>query len=149
MSLRIRSATVVVLLASLHLAGCREKARTAVEEDPRPAKVEHLGGREPARVTLTPKAVDRLGIQTAPARDEAARGLARLVVPYAAVLYDTEGGTWLYTNPSPGVYIRRRITIDQIRSGQATLLDGPTAGTAVVVVGAAELFGSETEFEEE
>jgi hypothetical protein len=31
----------------------------------------------------------------------------------------------------------------------AVLVDGPPAGTAVVVVGAQELYGSELEFEEE
>ena len=137
------------LLASMHLVGCGEKAVPVAEEDHKPARVEHLRGPEPARITLTSRAVMRLGIQTAPARDEVVDGAARVVVPYSAVLYDTGGGTWLYTNPAPGVYVRRQVKVDRIREGQALLLEGPKAGTAVVVIGAAELFGSETEFEEE
>jgi hypothetical protein len=65
------------------------------------------------------------------------------------VLYDTEGKTWTYTNPEPLVFVRHLVTIDHIDGDKAFLADGPPAGTKVVTVGAAELYGSEFEFEEE
>ena len=68
----------------------------------------------------------------------------RQVVPYAAVLYDAKGDTWVYTNPSPLTFVRHPIRIDYIEGDLAVLSDGPAAGTAVVLVGAAELFGAET-----
>ena len=66
------------------------------------------------------------------------------VVPYAAVLYDAKGDTWVYTNPNPLTFVRHAIHIDYIEGDLAVLSDGPASGTAVVMVGAAELFGTET-----
>jgi hypothetical protein len=71
-------------------------------------------------------------------------GAPRKVVPYAAVLYGVNGETWVYTNPEPLVFVRSPITIDYIDGDLAILSEGPEAGTAVVTVGAAELFGTET-----
>jgi multidrug efflux system membrane fusion protein len=39
--------------------------------------------------------------------------------------------------------VRERITVDDIEDGRAVLTDGPAVGTAVVSVGAAELYGTE------
>lgn len=68
----------------------------------------------------------------------------RKVAPYAAVLYGVHGETWVYTNPEPLVFVRQPILIDYIEDDLAILSDGPEAGTDVVTVGAAELFGAET-----
>ena len=65
------------------------------------------------------------------------------VVPYSAVVYDASGDAWLYTNPEPLVFIRHRLAIEHIEGELAVLKDGPAAGTEVVTVGAAELFGAE------
>jgi len=67
----------------------------------------------------------------------------RKIIPYAAVLYDAKGNTWVYTNPEPLVFIRHPIQIDTIVAGQAILVDGPRAGTGIVTVGGAELYGTE------
>ena len=66
------------------------------------------------------------------------------VVPYAAVLYGVHGETWVYSNPEPLVYVRQPIVIDFIEGDLAFLSEGPQVGTAVVTVGAEELFGTET-----
>jgi len=71
-------------------------------------------------------------------------GAPRKVVPYAAVLYGVNGETWVYTNPEPLVFLRSPITIDYIDGDLAVLSEGPAVGTAVVTLGAAELFGTET-----
>jgi hypothetical protein len=68
----------------------------------------------------------------------------RKVVPYAAVLYGVHGETWVYSNPEPLVYVRQPIVVDYIEGDVAVLSEGPQVGTAVVTVGAAELFGTET-----
>lgn len=65
------------------------------------------------------------------------------ILPYAAVLYDAKGQTWVYTNPEPLVFIRQPIQIDTIVGDEVILVDGPPAGTAVVTVGGAELYGTE------
>lgn len=70
-------------------------------------------------------------------------GETRKIIPYAAVLYDPAGNTWVYTNPSELVFVRQPIQIETITGDDVILGDGPPAGTAVVTVGAAELYGAE------
>jgi hypothetical protein len=69
-----------------------------------------------------------------------------LVVPRGAVVYDYLGGTWLYENTAPRVYVRRRVRLRYVHGDDAILDAGPPAGTKVVSVGAAELFGTEVGF---
>ncbi|HEX2035047.1 MAG TPA: hypothetical protein VHS99_12755 [Chloroflexota bacterium] len=71
-------------------------------------------------------------------------GGQRKIVPYDAVIYDLEGGAWIYTSPQPEVFVRHRITVDYIDGTQAVLLEGPPVGTAIVIVGATELYGAES-----
>lgn len=71
-------------------------------------------------------------------------GALRKVVPYAAVLYGLRGETWTFVRTEPLVFVRQPITVEYIQGDLAVLTDGPAAGTAVVTVGGAELFGIET-----
>jgi hypothetical protein len=67
----------------------------------------------------------------------------REIIPYSAVVYDTDGSTWTYANTAARTYVRKPITIAAIKGGVAVLSVGPPVGTAVVTVGAAELLGTE------
>lgn len=71
-------------------------------------------------------------------------GAIRKIIPYAAVIYDVHGQTWVYTNPAPLTFVRQSISIDYIEDDFAFLTDGPSASTVVVTVGGAELYGTET-----
>jgi hypothetical protein len=150
-----RWTVLVALLATLSMAGCTKAVDTPKQadapkaEESGPASVEHMQGDEPARVTLAESAAKRLDIQTTEVQSASDGGNQMSVVPYAAVLYDTHGDTWMYVNTSPLVYVRHHITVDHMDGDLAVLMNAPPVGTKVVVVGAAELFGSETEFEEE
>jgi RND family efflux transporter MFP subunit len=66
-----------------------------------------------------------------------------LVVPISAVVYDVEGGTWVYGVVGPHVYSRMRIEVRHVTGGLAVLARGPAPGTRVVSAGVAELFGTE------
>ena len=59
------------------------------------------------------------------------------------MFYGAKGDTWVYLNPEPLTYVRQRVTVAYIKDGQAVLTDGPPEGSAVVTVGAAELYGTE------
>jgi hypothetical protein len=65
------------------------------------------------------------------------------VVPYAAVYYDAKGTAWVYVNPKPLTFERRRVAVDRVVGDVAVLSEGPPAGTPVVTVGAALLYGAE------
>jgi hypothetical protein len=140
---------LVLLCACLQLGACKHAQEAAQEEDEGPAKIEHLDGAEPTKVTLTEDAAKRLDIQTSPVRDVEMGGVQRRVIPYAAILYDIDGDTWTYTNPEPLVFFRHHIVVEHIMGEDAVLSDGPDTGLVVVSVGAEELYGAEVEFEEE
>jgi hypothetical protein len=131
--------------ATLVLAACGSSpAAPAAEEDSPPAVVTPIDGSDDLhRVTLTAKAAERLGIETAAVGRAAAKG--RTVIPYSSILYDPEGEAWAYAEHEPLVFERTHIAIDSIVGDEAFLTAGPAEGTMVVSVGVAELFGAEFE----
>jgi hypothetical protein len=131
------------LLAVLQLPACTQQTAEADGATIEPAKVEQVDGGEVSRLTLTARAVERLGVKTAPVRQASVEGRALTVVPYGAVLYDATGATWVYAALKPLAYQREPITVHDIDGDRALLTDGPAVGTAVVSVGAAELYGTE------
>lgn len=130
---------VLGVLAALGLAGffvfLGKNSKAPAHSEP--AQVTVMPGGEGKAVILQEQARTRLDIQTA---EVAAQPLA---VPYAALLYETDGTTWVYTNPEPLVYVRHRIEVDRIEGDRVLLVSGPPAGAAVVTTGAAELLGVE------
>ena len=91
----------------------------------------------------------RVGIVTQPVRAAtvalSGRRATHKVIPYSAVVYDTDGSTWTFVNTAARTFVREPIGIDAIQ-GQVAVLDrGPAIGAAVVTVGAPELLGTEYE----
>jgi hypothetical protein len=137
-------AVLGLLIAIPQLSACTQTSAEATS-GAEPATVEHVEGSEDvSRLTLTAKAVERIGIQTTPISETTVAGKRRKVVPYGAVLYDAEGKTSVYVSSAPNTYVREPITVDFIQGDRAVLVAGPAAGTAIVTVGAAELYGTET-----
>jgi hypothetical protein len=147
------SLIIVAVLASLAVSACGRSATFDNEaaSDDGPSKVEPVKGTDYARVTLTPKAAERIGLRTEPVRRRrlGPGGAARAVIPYAAVMYDAEGHAFTYASVHRLVFIRRPIRISRIDGRVAILSKGPPAGTRVVTVGVAELLGVEYGVEED
>jgi hypothetical protein len=120
------------------LAGCGSTTPAAGAP---PATVTPIAGSQVQRLQLTGQAITRLGITTQPVRRAPAG--AREVIPYSAVIYDTDGSSWTYVNTAPRTYVRAPITVAAIQGDSALLSAGPPPGTPVVTVGAAELLGTE------
>lgn len=108
-----------------------------------PAVVDYPNGSEVARVRLVPSAIKRLDVRTATVRSERLGDAVRLVVPYAAVIYDAVGEAWLYAGSKQRTFMRQHITIDRIVGERVILSAGPAAGTTIATVGAQELWGAE------
>jgi hypothetical protein len=137
-----------VILSALLLSACGAELPVA-GEDEKPVQLEPIAGTDLNRITLTEKAAERLGVETAPVFTQQVDGVDRLVVPYAALLYEPSGKAWVYVNVEPLVFVREAITVADINGDQVILSEGPEAGASVVTTGATELYGSESEFEEE
>jgi hypothetical protein len=140
---------IVAIMVAIPLAACSQVTAEEVSEESSPAQVEHLEGANPSRIVLAEDAAQLIDIQTTPVREEQVNGTQQKVIPYTAVLYDPEGNTWTYTTSEPLTFVREPILVDRIEGDWAVLSNGPDDGIEVVTVGAAELYGSEEEFEEE
>jgi hypothetical protein len=137
--------TGLVLIAGLvSLSACGEAStgydyETASHHEP--AKLEPIKGTDVHRVIFDAEGAERVGLQTAPIRENG----QGTVIPYDAVIYSSDGHTYAYTAPEPLTYVRQEIDIDQVVGDSAMLSDGPPVGTEVVTVGAAEVYGTEFE----
>ena len=138
---------IFLMIGALQLSACAPTSPP--EEEARPVHLEPIAGTDLNNVILTEEAAKRLDLQTAAVHAEKINGAQRIVIPYAAVLYEANGNTWVYVNIKPLTYVRQLIVIDYIDGDRAILSEGLASDAIVVTTGAAELFGSESEFEEE
>jgi len=106
----------------------------------KPARVEATADATIKRVTLAPKAAQRLGVEIDEVREDPS---GRRIVPYASILYDLKGGTWVYVNTGPMTFVREVVGIDIIQGENAYLKSGPPSGTKVLATGVAQVFGTE------
>ena len=82
----------------------------------------------------------RVGV-TIPIRGEA----ESLTIPWAAVIHDIQGGTWVYEQTVEHTYVRRRVVVQYVVGERAVLKDGNLKpGATLITGGSAELFGTET-----
>jgi hypothetical protein len=127
--------------SALALAAC---GTAPAPELASPAQVIPVAGSSIPRLELTHDAVQRLGIQTRPVAAAApgAAGATK-VIPYPAVVYDTDGSSWTYVEIAADTYVRQPITVTLIRGDVALMSAGPAVGAQVVTVGSAELLGTE------
>jgi len=139
---RHRAIAALAVVACLALPACVASSSGSVSSE-QPAKVEDVAGSPLKRVTLTERAAERIDVKTTQLSDARVAGQPRKVIPYAAVIYEVDGSTWVYTMPQPLTYIRERVTVEDITGDRAVLTAGPAAGTAVVTQGAALLYGTE------
>ncbi len=135
---------VLAVAAAASLSGCAKTMESASAK-PEAYEMEPIDGTEFNRVTLKPRVAERIGIKT----DKVARLVRfggesdRTTVPHGAVMYEAKGAAFVYTNPSPLVFERHRVTVDYVEDDLAVLVEGPPPGTSVVTVGGAELQGIE------
>ena len=135
---------VLVAAGALSLSACGEASsgydyETASHHEP--AKLEPIKGTDVQRVIFDAEGAKRVGLKTAPIRQNG----QGTVMPHSAVIFDAEGHTYTYTSPEPRTYVRQKIVIDDVVGDSVMLSDGPPAGTEVVTVGAALVYGSEFE----
>ena len=144
---RLRAACAgLVLIAAgvVSLSACGEASsgydyETASHHEP--AELEPIKGTDVQRVTFDAKGAERVGLETAPIRQN---GQGK-IMPYAALIYDADGKAYAYTSPEPLTYVRQEIDVDHVAGDSVMLSDGPPAGTQVVTVGAAQVYGTEFE----
>jgi len=145
---RVGQAVLVAVIALMSTA-CSRSSSTQDKAANHQATVEKIAGTDQARVTLTDKAIERIGLETVTVKDAPAGSSgATRTVSNAAVLYDPSGHTWAYVSQAHGAYVRTPIVVERVVGDQALLSDGPPSGAEVVTLGAEELYGAESTFGE-
>lgn len=132
-----------LIIGGLQLTACQR--HQVVHEEAHPADVQAIEGSNLHRVTLTEKAIQRIDLTTTEVRvQRVSRSDApQKVVPYASLIYDAQGQTWIYTSPQPRTFIRHKVDVDYIEGDLAILKDGPPAGTVIALRAVAELYGAD------
>lgn len=129
---------VIATMAIASLPGCTEVEEPAAHVH-QPVHLEPIEGSEVQRVVFDQRGAEQVSVRTAPVR----RRGKHTVVPYAALIYDGQGTSWVYTSPEPLTYVRVLVDVARIQGGRVLLHDGPSVDTAVVTTGASEVYGAE------
>jgi hypothetical protein len=143
---RVLAVVVATIIGLPVVAACGPKSQTPTSYtpatlEPLPSAVAALPGYGHVRkVVLTPLAEQRLRVRTVSVAPGAGGDTQ---VPITGVIYDPEGVPWVYVPDGGHAYTRHAVTIARYVGDTVVLSAGPTAGTPVVVVGAAELLGTE------
>jgi hypothetical protein len=134
---RWAAAAAVAGLVGIVSAGCTVVEQAEHEPYPAVTIADGADDAAPKTLTLTPDAVRRLDLTTVVLDDPKA-------LPYAAVIYDKKGASWVYTNTQDRTFIRVPVNIDRVQDQTAVLTAGPPRGSRVVTRAAIKLYGAET-----
>jgi hypothetical protein len=132
-------AGLAVLASGLALGACSEVASNLRENQP--YTVTPIKGTDIQRVTMEDATAALLPVRLS----TVSRAGGRKVVPHNAVIYNPDGGAFVYTKPKAETYIRAPIEIVRVSGDRAVLSDGPPSGTKIVTTGSAELLATEYE----
>lgn len=139
-------------VASVFLSGCgATNAENPEGAKSQPSQVQPIAGTKTSRVILTAQAAAQLGIKTELVR-KASTAVGATIVPTAAIVYEPDGTVWVYATQAPTAadatgslaFARQPVVVLRIDGDVAVLQSGPPVGTSVVIVGAAELLGTES-----
>lgn len=134
------AAGLAALASGLVLGACSEVESNLRESQP--YKVEPIPGeKDIQRVTMADETAALLPVRTATVREQGSRKIAR----HDAVIYNPDGGAFVYTKPKAETYIRAPVDIVSVNGKDAVLSKGPPAGTTIVTTGSAELLATEYE----
>lgn len=143
---RNSSLAALLLAVALGAGACAAQGESLGEASNSSYQVKPIAGTSLNRVILSPAGYARVGIVVVPVRPATgagARSAGQTQVPTSAVWYDADGRTWVYVQVGRLQFVRAPIDVASYAGHQAVLSRGPTPGTPIVKVGAAELYGAE------
>jgi len=139
---RREAAVAVAVLGCLGTSGCGDAPSEDEKSGAKPATVIKASG-QPTKVSLTERAVERLGLRTVQVRQVGSGPAAAIAIPFTALLFDKVGKAATYVVVGPRTYSRTPVVVDHYDAELAVLEAGPPVGASVVTDGSAELSGTE------
>jgi len=139
-----RRLSALLLAVALGAGACGAQGETLGEASNSSFHVKPIAGTSLNEVTLSAAGYQRVGIVMVSARAASGtRAAGFTMVPDSAVWYDAVGRTWVYVLAGPRTFVRKPVVVARYSGTLAVLSNGLAAGTAVVKVGTAELYGAE------
>jgi multidrug efflux pump subunit AcrA (membrane-fusion protein) len=132
-------AGLALVASALVLGACDEVPSN--QRDNQPYTVEGPEDAAIKRIKMEDGTAALLPVELKTVRQEG----GRKVVPHNAVIYNPDGGSFVYTKPKAETYIRAPIEIVRVDGNTAELSKGPRTGTTIVTTGSAELLATEYE----
>jgi hypothetical protein len=134
-----------MFVVSMHLTACTQRAPEAAHVE-HPVVVEKIEGQNGNRVRFTQRAIERIGLQTGTVREQQVSRSAspQRIVPQSALIYDPQGGIWVYTSTEPNTFVKHKVDVAYVENNWAVLNDGPATGTIIVTMAAAEVYGADS-----
>jgi hypothetical protein len=127
-----------IAVLAMALTACSE-VESKKSEEYQPATVSTADPSGGPRVKFTREAARRIALTTS-----TVSGTDRaLGVEYAALIYDKQGMTWLYTVQEALTFQRVKVVVARIEGNRVILSDGPPPGTRVVTQGVTQVYGAE------
>jgi hypothetical protein len=127
------------LLLIVGIISCHQ--RHPIHLKTQPARLEKIEGNPIPMVILTAAAEKRLGIEGVRFKRDSA---GQRVIPLSALIYDNNGGTWVFTNPSQYDYHREHIRILHTQKDKIRIESAISDEVPIVIQGVAELYGAES-----
>ena len=133
-----RAMGAAVALLALTVSACSEVEEPS-GDDYAPATVTTADPSLAPTVKFTEEAARRVDLMmsTVEGREGA------LVIDYAALIYDKQGKTWVYTVPEPLTFMRTKVVVATAEGSRVTLSEGPPPGTRIVTQGVTQVYGTE------
>jgi hypothetical protein len=127
-----------IALLAMTGSACAEVEAKKIDEY-QPGSVSTANPAEGPWVTLTKDSAQRIDLATS----KVSGAEPKLVVEYAALIYDKQGKTWVYRVVRPLTYQRAKVVVARIDGNRVTLSEGPPPGTEVVTRGVTQVYGTE------
>lgn len=138
------TAAILAIAAAGSLSACKEVEKAA-KVHYEPAKlIDNPADKDHKIVQLTQEGADRIVLKTGTVEGHG----HDLTIPYASLLYEANGDTYVYSNPKGLQYVFTHVEVDRVVGDRVLLKHGPKPGTKVVTQGAQEIHGAELEYGE-
>jgi hypothetical protein len=134
---RAMGAAVAVL--ALTVSACSEVEEPSGDDDYAPATVTTADPSSAPTVKFTEEAARRVDLTMSTVEGR----VGALTIDYAALIYDKQGKTWVYTVPEPLTFMRTKGVVATAEGNRVTLSEGPPPGTRIVTQGVTQVYGTE------
>lgn len=131
--------TLILFVLFLSFTACNKQ--TSIVYKIQPVTIEAHGKDHLPNLKFSVAAEVRLGIESFTFTIDPS---GKRTIPLSAIIYDTNGSAWIFTNPSSQTYRREPVRVLQTIENQVRIESSIPNNVPIVTQGVVELFGIES-----